>query len=320
VAATPAPFEIVLGSFGAPESVPEVEGYLRRLFSDRRILSMPGWIRRRLAARIARKRAPKVAWKYEAMGGGSPLNETTRAQALALDAALRDRGVAAAVRPAFLYVDPTITAALDELATEDVATERIIVLPLFPQYSFAGAGSVEDQCAGHAVRRVVDFHVHPSFVAWHAKRVMERLQDVGREGALVQFVAHSIPERFVRKGDPYVAQIQAGAAAIAEAVNADSAERAVPYRIAYQSRIGPVRWVGPSIEEASAALPSDLSQIIVVPISFVGEHLETRIDLDREFRELVEGARPGVGFFRTPSPTLEADWIQLLADLVEEAL
>lgn len=315
--ATPAPFEVVLASFGAPESLAGVEEYLYRLFSDRRILSMP--FRKLLARRIAKKRAPRVLWKYEAMGGSSPLNETTRQQGVALAAALEARGHRAAVHPAFLYCDPTVTAVLDGLAgDEEPANSRPgpVVLPLFPQNSFAGSGSVEDQCGKREVRRLLDFHVHPGFVAWHAARIREVLEREGRAGALVQFVAHSIPERFVKKGDVYVSHIEAGSAAIAAAVG----ELDLPHRIAYQSRIGPVKWVGPSIEEAVAALPSELKRLIVVPISFVGEHLETRIDLDREFRELVEAARPDADFLRTPSPTLEPDWIELLADLVEEQL
>ncbi len=306
--ATPAPCDVVLAGFGAPRTLDGIEPYLVRLFSDRRILPIP--LRGFVARRIARRRAPRVRPKYERLGGGSPLAATTERQAELLQAELARRGRAHAVRAGFLYIDPTVADALDAGA----AAPPPLVLPLFPQRSFAGAGSVEDQVGARDARVAPDYHAHPGFVAWHARRIREALGAAGDGPAAVLFAAHSIPRRFVDRGDVYVDQVEAGARAVIAALG----DGAPAWGIGYQSRIGPVEWVGPPLDEALEPLPRDLRRLVVVPLSFVGEHLETRIDLDEEFRAVVESRRPGVAWHRTPSPTTEPDWIALLADLVEE--
>lgn len=314
--ASPAPCDVVLASFGAPRTLDDIEPYLVRLFSDRRILPIP--LRGFVARRIARRRAPKVRPKYERIGGGSPLAATTEEQARLLQAELARRGAPHAVRPGFLYIDPTVSAALDAVPAGGPPP---LVLPLFPQRSFAGAGSVEDQVGRRAATIVGDFHDHPGFLAWHATRVREALagegersDDSGEGPAAVLFAAHSIPQRFVAKGDRYVQQIEASARGVMAALGDD----VPPHHIGYHSRIGPVEWVGPTLAQVLERLPAVLRRLVVVPLSFVGEHLETRFDLDLEFRELVRQQRPDVVVHRTPSPTTEPDWIALLGDLVEE--
>jgi len=301
---------VVLASFGGPERPNEIRAFLTRLFSDRRILPFPG---RGLVARmIARRRAPRVAWKYERMGGGSPVVPTTREQVTRLGAELARRGRSLPVEAGYLYSLPSVR----DVARAAAARGPVLVVPLFPQRSFAGLGSIQDQVAGLDVRVVEDYPTHPGFVGFHARRVREAVDTLDRRGLRVLFAAHSVPVAYVKKGDPYIERVRAGVKAVTEAVGLDPARVGV----AFQSRVGPVEWVGPTPEEAIAALPSDTRSLVVVPLSFVAENLETLIDLDVELAGHVAATRPDVTFVRTPAPTVEDDWIAFLADLVEEQL
>ncbi len=301
---------VLLASFGGPERPDEIRAFLVRLFSDRRILPFPG---RGLVARlIARRRAPKVAWKYERMGGGSPVVPTTGRQAELLAAELAKRDRVVTVEAGYLYSLPSVR----EVARAAAARGPLLVVPLFPQRSFAGLGSIEDQVAGLGARVIEDFHVHPGFVAFHARRARDALASLDRRGQRLLFAAHSVPVAYVRKGDPYVERVRASVRAITAAAGLEPAR----VSIAFQSRVGPVEWVGPTPEEAVAALPSDTRSLVVVPLSFVAENLETLIDLDVELAEHVAATRPDVTFVRTPAPTVEDDVIAFLADLVEEHL
>jgi len=301
---------VVLASFGGPERLDEVRPFLRRLFSDRRILPFPG---RGLVARlIARRRAPKVRWKYERMGGGSPVMPITRAQVQGLAAELARRGRDVTVEAGYLYSLPSVR----EVAQAAASRGPVLVVPLFPQRSFAGLGSIQDQVEGLGVRLIEDYPTHPGFVAFHARRVREAVASLDRRGLRVLFAAHSVPQSYVRKGDPYVQRVRASAEAVTSAAGLEPSRTA----LAFQSRVGPVEWVGPTPEQAIAALPESLASLVVVPLSFVAENLETRIDLDVELAEHVQATRPGVTFVRTAAPGAEDDFVAFLADLVEEQL
>ena len=301
---------VVLASFGGPERVDDVRSFLVRLFSDRRILPFPG---RGLVARlIARRRAPKVAWKYERMGGGSPVVPTTRAQVAALQAELARRGRDVGVLAGYLYSLPLVRDVVRQAAGQGA----VLVVPLFPQRSFAGLGSIQDQVAGQGARVIEDYPTHPGFVGFHARRLREALSSLDPRGLRVLFAAHSVPVAYLKKGDPYVERVRAGVEAVTAAAGVDPAR----VTLAFQSRVGPVEWVGPTPEEAVAALPADTRSLVVVPLSFVAENLETLIDLDVELAEHVKATRPDVTFVRTPAPGADDDFVAFLADLVEEHL
>ena len=312
---THGPSEVVLVSFGGPESLDAIEPYLERLFSDRRILRVP--FRRWLARRIARRRAPRVRPKYEALGGGSPLNETTRAQAARLEQELTARGRPATVHPAFLHAPPFVEDVTAQAVAAAGAAHEVLVLPMLPQAFSSGIGTLQDRIGATGVAIVHDFHDDAGFTAFHAARVMRELIQIGDQRPGVLFAAHAIPARWHRRGDPYVGQIEAGARAVMARLDRDD----VAWCVGYHSRLGPVRWVGPTLEEAIEEGLSEVARLIVVPLSFVGEHLETRIDLDRELADTVKERWPRVRLARTPAPTLEDDWVRFLADrvLAEEA-
>jgi ferrochelatase len=253
-----------------------------------------------------------VAWKYERMGGGSPVVPTTRRQVELLGAELVRRERDVTVEAGFLYSLPSVR----EVARAAAARGPVLVVPLFPQRSFAGLGSIEDQVAGLGARVIEDFQVHPGFVAFHSRRVREALDSLDPRDQRLLFAAHSVPVAYVRKGDRYVERVRASVRAITAAVGFDPSR----VSIAFQSRVGPVAWVGPSPEEAVAALPPDTRSLVVVPLSFIAENLETLIDLDVELAGHVAATRPDVAFVRTPAPTVEDDVIAFLADLVEEHL
>jgi ferrochelatase len=307
----PGPCSVVLAAFGGPCGPHDIRPFLRRLFSDRRVLPAP--LRWFLPGLLAYRREEKTRARYALLGGRSPVLEVTRAQAGLLQAELdsKEPGLFA-VHEAFLHAAPTVRDTAARLAARH--HQRILVLPMFPQRTFTGQGAISDQVGRIKVHLVPDFHTEPGFVRFHAERIDRALARAVRKNSLVLFTAHSIPLGHVKKGDRYPEQV----AATAEAVISSLAGGPVRHAVAYQSRVRGMRWLGPTLEEAALKLPSELTDLVVVPASFVGEHLETMVDLDREFVPMVRRRHPGLTVHRTPSPTVEPEWISFLADLVRK--
>ncbi len=309
---------VVLLNMGGPESTAAVRPFLEELFSDPAILPLPAAIRLPLARWIARMRASRVVPRYERIGGRSPLVEITRAQAGALARELRGGGGSWHVEPAMRYTPPRAAEALARL--RERGAERLVVLPLYPQYSEATTGSsLRDleralEAAGMAElpRAVVrSWHDHPGYAGALAEAVREALE--GLSDPVVLFSAHSLPERAVRRGDPYLDHVKATVEAVRERLPP------VRWRLAFQSRTGPVRWIGPGVEETLAALAREgCGAVVVVPVSFVSDHIETLYEIDVEYRALAEGL--GIrAFRRAPALNTRPSFIRALADLARTA-
>lgn len=307
---------VVLLNMGGPDSLEAVEPFLCNLFSDPEILRFPlaGLIRKPLARFIASRRAPGVVEKYRAIGGKSPLREITERQGQALRAELGGEEGGWSVHVAMRYWRPRAEeAARSVLASQ---ARRIVVLPLYPQYCRATTGSsLQDffeALSSLVLNKFETFTVpswcdHPLYVEALAEGLREGLER--QPGATVLFSAHGVPTRLIDGGDPYLSQVQTTVRAAAARFDG------TPWELAFQSRVGPVRWLEPSTPDALRRLAArGVTNVLVVPVSFVSDHLETLHEIDVEYRELAHSL--GIARFgRCPSLNDRPSFIRCLAAL-----
>jgi ferrochelatase len=299
---------------GGPTSLEGVEPFLRELFSDREMIRLPGgrWLQRPFAALVSRLRAPKVRGRYGRIGGGSPLVRITQSQAALLERSLARHGDFA-VTVAMRYSRPRAEEAVAHLVRRGI--HRLVALPLYPHYSSATTGSSLNDLdravqrlrpdAPMEVERVRDFHDHPLYIQALAGTVRRGLEQLGGE-ATVLFSAHSIPLRLVERGDPYRDQVERTVALVAQELELTG------WQLGYQSRSGPVRWLEPNVLELLNRLgQAGTERLLVVPVSFVSDHIETLHEVDIEMREhaLAAGVRE---FARAPALNEDATFIEAL--------
>ncbi len=313
---------VVLFNLGGPDSPEAVEPFLRNLFSDPAIIALPWFLRLPLARLIARRRAPIAREIYHHIGGRSPIFEETRKQADALAAALSQDGVEARAFVAMRCWHPFSDGAAR--AVKAFAPDRIVLLPLYPQYSTTtSASSLKDwkRAAKKAgltapTTQVCCYPDEPGFIAAAVAKI--RATASGRDTALpyrLLLSAHGLPKATIRKGDPYQWQVERSAAAIVAALDMPDLEPVV----CYQSRVGPMQWIGPATDAEIRRAGADGKGVIVVPIAFVSEHSETLVELDIEYGKLAREA--GVGDYRrVPTVGAAPAFIEGLAGLVRQAL
>lgn len=310
---------IVLFNLGGPDSPEAVEPFLRNLFSDPAIISLPGIVRLPLARVIARRRAPFARAIYDHMGGRSPILEETQAQARALETALGpDTKVVVAMRCWHPFSDGAAEAL------RRFAPDRIILLPLYPQFSTTtSASSFLDweraaRKAGLTARttRICCYPSNAGFIAAAAAKIRAVLENPlpGISYRLL-LSAHGLPKRTIEKGDPYQFQVERTAKSLVDALGIKDLD----WNVCYQSRVGPLKWLEPSTDGEIRRAGRDGKGVVVAPIAFVSEHSETLVELDIEYRKLAREA--GVPDYRRAG-TVSADpaFIEGLAGLVRKAL
>lgn len=310
---------VVLFNLGGPDGPASVKPFLFNLFNDPAIIGLPGLLRTPLARLISSRREASAQANYAHMGGGSPLLPQTLAQAEALKAALAARrpGDEIGVFIAMRYWHPLTEETAAEVAA--FRPDQIVLLPLYPQYSTTTTASSlkrwQETYRGPGLSRTVC--CYPAAEGWieaQARLISQSLQAAGGRPVRLLFSAHGIPERLVTaKGDPYQAQVEMTCAAVADRLGHED------WQICYQSRVGPLKWLGPATPDAIAEAGRDGKGVVLVPIAFVSEHIETLVELDIEYAELAheQGISP---YLRVPTVSLEADFISTLASAVEAAL
>ena len=306
---------VVLMNLGGPANQDEVEPFLANLFSD--VIRFPwGTFGAGALGRwIAGRRKLHAQRMYQQIGGGSPILAETQAQARALEALLGDGyHVICAMR----YSAPMIEEVKRELNTANGPWDRVVALPLFPQYSFATTRSCHRVWqAGEALNDsttfIGPFHKHPDYIGSITDLIRETLAGQDDPAAIhIVFSAHSVPVSYIRRGDVYQTQIQ-------ETVDRVMAGLPNPHSLAYQSRIGPVKWLGPAMLQHIPDLARQgIRRVAVVPIAFTCEHLETLYELDILIRDIALEA--GItSYLRVPAPGVHLRFIRALADIVQHA-
>ncbi len=306
---------VLLLQMGGPDSLESVEPFLYNLFSDREIIKIgPAFLQPFIARMIVKRRAPKSAANYRQIGGKSPLRKLTEQQAAALESEL---GESYRCFVAMRYWHPFAPEAL--AAIEKTGIRKVIAVSLYPHYSRATSGSsfndlkrsLKKSSTPFEVHSVRQFYDHPLYIKALAEKIDQSLA-LFSERSRVQlfFSAHSLPQSFITEGDPYLDHIQATVRLVMEQLGD------VSHHLAFQSRAGPVKWLEPStgekLKEIAAAGHTD---VLVVPLSFVSDHIETLHEIDIEYREVAEHL--GITNFRRMESLNDSPlFIRCLAELV----
>ncbi len=308
---------VILLNLGGPERLADVEPFLYNLFSDRQIIRLgPAFLQKPIAWMIAKRRAPKSRKAYALIGGGSPLKSLTLQQGEALEKELGKVGrfqVAMAMR----YWQPFARETLQKLADQNIS--RIIALTLYPHYSKATTGSsLED--LQHAAALFPDFFdiieiaawpEQPDYIQCLADSIVAGLKQYEGDHAELVYSAHSLPVRFIEEGDPYLEDMR-------KTIEAVEKITGIKGHLCFQSRSGPVEWLSPSTPDMLQQLAGQgCGKVLMVPISFVSDHVETLYEIDIQYRELAETL--GMTLKRTESLNIRPRFIAGLKKLVEAA-
>ncbi len=319
---------IVLFNLGGPDRPEAIRPFLVNLFSDPAILRVPPFVRPFLARVVAGARLKPARANYALLGGRSPLLQQTERQAALLREALPEMDARCFV--AMRYWHPFSDAAAR--AVRDWDPDRVLLLPLYPQFSTTTTGSSLSAWRDAAARAglakptsaLCCYHSDQAFAAATAailrRSLLAARQASGTVPVRVLFSAHGLPEAIVRAGDPYPFQVERSVAAVlAELGEATPGPERLDWRICYQSRATRQTWIGPSTDAEVEQAGRDGVAVLVAPIAFVSEHSETLVELDVEYRELAEQA--GVpGYFRVPTQNDDAAFIAALAALARATL
>ena len=312
---------VILFNLGGPDSLATVRPFLINLFSDAAIINVPLPVRWLLARFIAWRRAQAAHNIYAQIGGSSPLLENTKAQAKLLEATLADLGDVTCF-VAMRYWHPMSEATAS--AVKRFAPDRIVLLPLYPQFSRATSGSSINAWYAAAAKVELDiptnaiccYPTNGDYVSALAEGLRDELSELPSTTRFrVLFSAHGLPKKNVAAGDPYQWQIEQTAAAVVEAL-------AVPkldWVVCYQSRVGPLEWLSPYTEDELNRAASDDLAVVIVPIAFVSEHSETLVELDLDYRARAEqlGIRE---YRRVPTLGINSRFIAGLAAMVRNAV
>ena len=280
---------VILFNLGAPDNLQAVRPFLFNLFFDKNIIRLPYFLRLPLAYLISKKRDKTAQEIYKILGGGSPLLPNTQKQADLLQKNLnKDKKKQFQCFIAMRYWHPMIKQTLEQV--KDFNPDKIILLPLYPQYSTTTSGSSLQQWHKFApeykniTQEVCCYPDNQGFIDASAMLLNQQLKKIKNFSEWrILFSAHGLPQNIVDAGDPYCQQIELTAQKIADKIN-DKPE----WLVCYQSRVGPLKWVEPYTEDEIIRAGSDKKSLIVMPIAFVSEHSETLVELDHEYRELAE--------------------------------
>ena len=315
---------VVLFNMGGPDSPDAVRPFLFNLFNDPAIFGVPGPVRWLLAQYVSRRRAPIARGNYEFMGGGSPLLPNTVKQAKALEIALGGRDEVRCF-VAMRYWHPFSSETVNDVKA--FAPDKVVLLPLYPQYAAATSGSSLKDWNKAATNAGFDaptsticcYPAEPGFVSAMADLTAEAWKKAEKAGSpRILYSAHGLPEREIRRGDPYQWQVEQSAAAIASAV-AGILGGQQEWLVSYQSRVGPLEWIGPYTDAEIERAGLEGRPLVIVPLAFVSEHVETLVELDVEYRELAS-LHNVPAYERVRTVNDDAAFMEGLARLVRHAM
>ena len=308
---------IILFNLGGPDKLENVEPFLFNLFNDPAILNLPTFLRYPLAKIISNRRAPVAKKIYAELGGSSPILKLTKEQSGALETKLNQAQEENKYK-CFIIMrcwNPRAKDVIKDVQLYD--PDEVVLMPLYPQYSAATSGSSikewKDVCKKN------NYHVKTSticcyptdhnFIKAHTKEITKKIK--GLENFKLIFSAHGLPEKNIKKGDPYQWQVEQSVQKIVENLNDESLD----WILSYQSRVGPLKWIGPSTETTIIENSKMGKHIVLVPIAFVSEHSETLVELDIEYKEIAD-ANGCKNYTRVPALGINEDFIRAMSELI----
>jgi len=312
------PTGVLLLNLGGPDTLADVEPFLFNLFSDRQIIPLgPAFLQKFIARRIARRRAPKSSENYRLIGGGSPIRRITDSQARALERSL-SAGGRFLVRTCMRYWHPFAAEALGEMRRAGV--RKIVALPLYPHYSIATTGSsladlhrtARSVAPEMEILEIRSWPEESSYIECLAGRIREGLERFAGEPVQVVYSAHSLPKKFIVDGDPYVEETLITIKAVERLTGREG-------KLCFQSRSGPVEWLAPSTPDLLGELAGQgCKNILMVPISFVSDHVETLYEIEMLYRD--QARELGMRLESTRALNDDPLFISALAGLVTRRL
>ena len=284
---------IILFNLGGPDKIESVEPFLFNLFNDPAILNLPTFLRYPLAKLISNRRAPVAKKIYEELGGASPILELTKEQSNALEAKLNKSNIENEYK-CFIVMrcwHPRAKEVIKEVQLFNPA--EVILMPLYPQYSAATSGSSikewKDVCKKNdyniKTSTICCYPTDQNFINAHVKEIAKKTRDLKNYKLI--FSAHGLPEKNIKKGDPYQWQVEQSVKKIVEKLD----DKNLDWILSYQSRVGPLKWIGPSTEDVIIENSKIEKHIVLVPIAFVSEHSETLVELDIEYKQLADATQ-----------------------------
>tara|TARA_Y100000590_G_scaffold83526_1_gene93143 strand:- start:1274 stop:2290 length:1017 start_codon:yes stop_codon:yes gene_type:complete len=307
---------VILFNLGGPDKLESVEPFLFNLFNDPAIISIPSIIRYPLAKIISKRRAPIAKNIYREIGNKSPILELTQQQSKSLENSLKKKGD----YKCFVVMrcwHPRASEVIKKV--KEYNPEEIILLPLYPQYSASTSGSSinewNDLCKKNnykvKTKTICCYPTENYFIKSHAILIKKTIKNLENKNFKLLFSAHGLPENKIKKGDPYQWQIEK----TVEGIMSELINENLDFLISYQSRVGPLKWIGPSTDEAIIKYSKEKKGIVIVPVAFVSEHSETLVELDIEYKKLAE--KNGCSFYkRVPALGIEENFIKGLTELV----
>lgn len=322
---------VVLFNLGGPDSKESIEPFLMNFFMDPNIIGAPLPIRYFIAKMISKKRSKREAGEsYGELGDKSPLLENTQAQSDALEKSLNEvsDGNTYKVYVTMRYWHPMAPEVVANI--QEWNADKVILLPLYPQFSTTTSWSslgawkkaLRQKNYNPETSMVCCYPENDGFVSVSVDNILkpyvQSLKD-GHENPRVLFSAHGLPEKVIKSGDPYQHQCEKTAEIIAARLSEKLGIDNLDWQICYQSRVGPLKWIGPSLDEAIDKAAEDQKAIIIYPHAFTQEHVETLVELDIEYKEMAE-EKNIPGYYRAHTVGVENGFISGLSDLVRSHL
>src|SRR5210317_488518 len=308
---------VILFNLGGPDKLENVEPFLFNLFNDPAILNLPTILRYPLAKLISNRRAPVAKKIYEELGGSSPILKLTKEQSKALETKLNQTEIDSEYK-CFIVMRCWNPRANDVIKdVQSFNPEEIILMPLYPQYSAATSGSSikewRDVCKKNnyhvKTNTICCYPTDQNFINAHTKEIIKKIKDL--KNFKLIFSAHGLPEKNIKKGDPYQWQVEQSVDKIVKSLKIEDLD----WVLSYQSRVGPLKWIGPSTEDIIIENAKSGKHIVLVPIAFVSEHSETLVELDIEYKELAH--KNGCeNYTRVPALGINEDFIKSLSNLI----
>ena len=308
---------VILFNLGGPDKLENVEPFLFNLFNDPAILNLPSFLRYPLAKLISNRRAPTAKKIYQELGGSSPILQLTEKQSKALELKLNNDDQSSEYK-CFIVMrcwHPRAEEVVNHV--RDFSPDEIILMPLYPQYSAATSGSSikewKDVCKKNNFKvktsTICCYPTDNNFVLAHKDEILKKINNL--ENFKLIFSAHGLPEKNIKKGDPYQWQVEQSVDKIVKSLSIKNLD----WALSYQSRVGPLKWIGPSTEDLIVENSKIGKHIVLVPIAFVSEHSETLVELDIEYKELADkhGCK---NYTRVPALGTNENYIKAMSNLI----